>query len=715
MLFPSLFQLAAKSVAQQIHNEKVPLVFHLDTTPSNAVVRDLLKLDPKNIEKLKTHKNQLLRLSELDLRKCEIDEEGISNLKNFNLISLEFGSLYHLKTEFPDPTYSYKIDIVSLLEKALHKNSRSMMVHLGLAGENEAFMSGWEEKISKLLPSLQSLKVTDAVFCPGFQLSNLYNSFPNLCVLNISYAENISTLKGIKNLKHLQKLVMRGIELDIDGYKELSELKNLRFLDVSDYDSDSFRVIKSLLTSEVRMQNLEFLDCSMTTVNDYELKEFVKRHPSLKTVVTISTSCDNSHIPTINLLNFLSTDSTIKSLEYAITNDRDDLAKNCIFFIGEKLDTSHDQLNDSEIGGFLNVLRYALKVSKNEMVKYFAIRCFAESRFFETKRFLKSFWHELPGIIELLFTSWEHLKCSETRRKAAFSLILAVFERMVNFLRMGKILQEKLLNFIVEKTVELSCQYPENSRKVTLILLDAHRYMSLDLYTTLFSDKKMVKGLFEFAHYLIRLDSFSYQQIMELTFRYMNQASKEMLNYLISNCQVVDKCYEQVMILSQLPNKVAQKHLSNIVLRLMWVIDTNGFRNPSDKSRALMFCSTLSILLSKKLIENREEINTKIKDFNDSWGQSNFLDCPNLNFMVIETILNSAHSTDESIRFGLLLMPSFVNVECFLESKELWNWMKSVSEYFRNSRRRTKNTRESAEKVLQKMEMVKNGWWSQFL
>ncbi|PIC44618.1 hypothetical protein B9Z55_004926 [Caenorhabditis nigoni] len=632
MLFPSLFQLAAKSVAQQIHND------------------------------------------------------------------------------------SYKFDIVSLLEKALHKNSRSMIVHLGLAGENEAFMSGWEGKISKLLPSLQSLKVTDAVFCPGFQLSNLYNSFPNLCVLNISYAENISTLKGIKNLKHLQKLVMRGIELvDIDGYKELSELKNLRFLDVSDYDSDSFRVIRSLLTSDVRMQNLEFLDCSMTLVEDHELKEFVKCHPKLKTVVAISTRCDNSHIPTINLLNFFSTDSTIKSLEYAITNDRDDLAKNCIFFIGEKLDTSHDQLNDSEIGGFLNVLRYALKESKNDMVKYFAIRCFAESRFFETKRFLKSFWHKLPGVVELLFTSWEYLKCSVTRRKAAFSLIITVFERMVNFLRMGKILQEELLNFIVEKTVELSCQYPENSRKVTLILLDAHRYMSLDLYTTLFTDKKMVKGLFEFAHYLIRLDSFSYQQIMELIFRYLNQASKEMLNYLVSNCQVVDKCYEQVMILSQLPNKVAQKHLSNIVLRLMWVIDTNGFRNRSDKSRALMFCSTLSVLLAKKLIENREEINIKIKDFNDSWGQSNFLDCPNLNFMIIETSLNSAHSTDELIRFGLLLMPSFVNVECFLEAKELWNWMKNKSEYFRNSRRRTKNTRESAEKVLQKMEMVKNEWWSQFL
>ncbi|PIC44625.1 hypothetical protein B9Z55_004931 [Caenorhabditis nigoni] len=129
MLLPTLFQLAAKSVAQQIHDKEIPLNFDLGSKASN----------------------ELSRLKELDLSQCKrIDVEEILNLKNFKLNSLEFGDLYHLKVEFPHP---------------------------------------------------QS--------------------------------------KG------------------------------------------------SLLAAEVRMQNLEFLDCSMTFFEDHELKKFVEHHPNLKTVVAI--------------------------------------------------------------------------------------------------------------------------------------------------------------------------------------------------------------------------------------------------------------------------------------------------------------------------------------------------------------------------------------------------------------------------------------------
>ncbi|CAP22117.2 Protein CBG00506 [Caenorhabditis briggsae] len=254
MLSPTLFQLADKSAAQNIHYEKIPLEFILDSKASNEVVRQLLKLDPKNIKKLETCKKQLSRLTELDLKKCKIDVEGILNLKNFKLNSLNFGYLYHLKTEFPDPSNSSGIDIVSLLKRAV--NTQEMMIHLGFSGE--------EDK---------------RTFFHQRKLSNLCSSFPNLRILDISFARGLTTMEGIKNLKHLQKLVMRGIELeDIYGYKELSDLKNLRVLDVSDCDDDSYRVIRSLLTSDVRMKNLVFLDCSMTWVKDYELKEFVKQN-----------------------------------------------------------------------------------------------------------------------------------------------------------------------------------------------------------------------------------------------------------------------------------------------------------------------------------------------------------------------------------------------------------------------------------------------------
>ncbi|CAP22092.1 Protein CBG00533 [Caenorhabditis briggsae] len=59
MPFPTLSQLAAKSIAQGIHDETISLDSVLDTKSSNAIVRELLTLDGNNFEKLKVFKNQL--------------------------------------------------------------------------------------------------------------------------------------------------------------------------------------------------------------------------------------------------------------------------------------------------------------------------------------------------------------------------------------------------------------------------------------------------------------------------------------------------------------------------------------------------------------------------------------------------------------------------------------------------------------------------------
>ncbi|CAO4364554.1 unnamed protein product [Caenorhabditis nigoni] len=401
---------------------------------------------------------------------------------------------------------------------------------------------------------------------------------------------------------------MRGLELEInDGYEELSELKNLRVLDVSGerYSNVELWVIRGLLQAQVRIENLELLDCSMTFFEDHELREFVENHPKLKTVAAISTRCDNLHIPTIDLLNNNSIDSTIKSLEYAITNDRKDLTEVCIRFITDKLDRIHDQLNDSEISGFLNVLRYALIESKYELIKCLAIQCFATSSFFETERFFKSFWLEITGIVELLFTS------------------------------------------------------------------------------------------------LITLDPSSYKQVMELIVRCLNQASESTLNYLVSNCQAVEKCYEKVMIVSQSPSTDSQKNLSKIVLRLMSVLNLNY---PDEKAKALTSCSILSLLLAKNLVDDREYINTVIGEFNDSWGRSKILAYQNIT-EVMNAIFTSEYSTDESIRFGLMLTSTFVNAK-ICESTEYWNWVRTTLEYIGNNEMCTKKTRESASAVLNEMSTI---------
>ncbi|CAO4364539.1 unnamed protein product [Caenorhabditis nigoni] len=290
-------------------------------------------------------------------------------------------------------------------------------------------------------------------------------------------------------------------------------------------------------------------------------------YPKLKTVVAISTGCNDLYIPTIDLLNFNSPYSTVKSLEYALSNDQYELAEDCLNEIMEKLNTIHEQLNESEIRALLNSVCCVLGESKDESNKHLAIHCFAESSFFQTERFFKTFWLEIPGIVERIFKSWEHFK-SEVKRTAVPS-ILSIFERIVDFLRSGRILQDRLLNFIMEKTVELSCQYPENIQKVTSILIEAPRLMSGEQYIAMCNNKKVIEGLFDFAHKLITFHPFSYQQIMEIIVRYLNQSTKNTLNNLVSNFQAVEKCYEQVLIISQFPSTDSQKNLSKIVLRLM--------------------------------------------------------------------------------------------------------------------------------------------------
>ncbi|PIC44620.1 hypothetical protein B9Z55_004927 [Caenorhabditis nigoni] len=704
MFFSSLFQLAVKSVAQHIHNEKIPLDFHLNTKSSNAVVRELLKLDPENIRKLEKYRKQLSKLTELDLRKCRIDERVVLNLKNFKLNSLEFGELHLLKREFPDPTNIYGIDVVSLLEEAVNTDSREIMIHLGFTGQEEAFMSGWEKKISKLFPYLQSIKIIFKRFNERCPFSSFCVSFPNLRVLDISYARDLSSLNGIKNLRNLQKLVMcnAGIR-NFHGYQELSELKNLKVLEVS--GEDRVRVIRNLLTAEVRMESLEFLDCSMTPVEDHELKTFVERHPKLKTVVAITTGCDELYIPTIDLLKFNSPHSTVKSLEYALTNESNVLADRCMKYIYQKLNTNHEQLNDSEIRVFLNVLCYVLRVAKDEWAKPWAVHCFFESNFFETERFFTTFSLEIPGIVELIFKSLNNSK----RQLNYFSLlsILKIFKRIVDFSRCGRVLQDRLLSFIMEKTVELQCPYPENIREVTSILIEANRFMSVDQYSKMCNNKKVIKGLFDFAHKLITFDPSSYQQIMEIIVSHLTRATENTLNYLVSNCQVVEKWFKYVMIISQSPNNTSLKDRLQIELRLIKVINPNV---RDEKAEALMACSILSLLLAKNLFDDQEYLNNIIEEFNESWSRSNILDCPNVTG-VLNAILNSKHSKDESICFGLKLMSTSINATDFV-TKEYWNWIRATSERIRNNQKLAKTTRESASAVLYEMVMSDTRWKS---
>ncbi|CAO4364545.1 unnamed protein product [Caenorhabditis nigoni] len=256
----------------------------------------------------------------------------------------------------------------------------------------------------------------------------------------------------------------------------------------------------------------------------------------------------------------------MKSLKYALSNGRDEPAEACVQFITDKLIKFPKQLNDSEIRELINALSYVLRETEDQRTKYLAIFCFGKSSFFETKRFFNLFWLEIPGIVELIFKSWESFKWSQLKRNAV-PFILSVFKRIVEFLRF------------------------------------AHRFMSLEQSTVMCNNKKVMEGLFEYAQIFIKHNTFSNHRIMETIASYLNQASENTLKHLVSNCQAVEKCYEQVMKIS---SKHSQKHLSQIVLRLMTVINQN---DPNEKTKALMACSILALLLAKNLTDDRVYVN----------------------------------------------------------------------------------------------------------
>ncbi|PIC44538.1 hypothetical protein B9Z55_004877 [Caenorhabditis nigoni] len=285
MPFPTLFQLAAKSVARGIHDETISLDSPLDTKSSNAIVRELFKLDGNNFKKLEVFKNQL-SVTEINFPSCEIDAEAVKNLSNFNLVSLDFGEIIEFSG---DPWGVGTLDIVSLLIQSTNSYSRKSMIHLGLSTDQE-FIAGWEAEVSEMLLNLQSIDISLRTFNERFQFSNFCTCFPNLLVLDISEAGDLLGLQGIKTLKNLQKLTMRFLEFDdVNGYKELSELKNLKYLDVSSEHCnwEETNSIRYMLAAGVRMEALEFLDCSWTSVTGHELKTFVNNHPSLKTVAAL--------------------------------------------------------------------------------------------------------------------------------------------------------------------------------------------------------------------------------------------------------------------------------------------------------------------------------------------------------------------------------------------------------------------------------------------
>ncbi|PIC44537.1 hypothetical protein B9Z55_004876 [Caenorhabditis nigoni] len=481
MPFPTLSQLAAKSVAQGIDNESISLNFTLDTKSSNAIVLELLKLDKDNFEKLERYKNQL-SVTKIDLRGCEIDAEVVRNLSNFNLVSLDFGELTQFEEDYDDYLCDDgTLDIVNLLIQSTNNQSRRSIIHLGFSAEQE-LVAGWETEVSKILPNLQSINISSIILNERIQFTNFCTLFPNLLVLDISEVHGLLGLQGIKNLKNLQKLTMCYLEFDdVNGYKELSELKHLKYLDVSGFAWEETNPIEDMLAAGVRMKALEFLDCSWTSVAEHELETFAKNHPSLKTIAAICTACNQTTISGVKMLNMTSMSSLSECLEYTLLTDRFHLALDFIQNVFEKLETSRENLTNAELRHITNAVLFVLREAFENYVKFSIVKYYLESGLFEHELSISLLSANSLDMIEMFYNVLN--KDSLTSRKAEF--VFQMIEATVNCVRPGILIPDRVLSFVFEKTVDLIRQYPEHRTQGSRIIRQAVKWMSWEQILTM--------------------------------------------------------------------------------------------------------------------------------------------------------------------------------------------------------------------------------------
>ncbi|CAO4364493.1 unnamed protein product [Caenorhabditis nigoni] len=355
------------------------------------------------------------------------------------------------------------------------------MIHLGLSTEHE-FIAGWEAEVSEFFPNLQSIIISYKTFNERFQFSNFCTFFPNLLVLDISDPLGLSSLQGIKNLKNLQKLTMHFVQFDdINGYKELSELKNLKYLDVAStsVNWDEIHPIRGMLAAGVRMEALEFLDCSWTPVTEYELETFAKNHPSLKTVAVLCTACNHTTISGVKMLNMSSMSSLSESLEYTLLTDRFGLALDFIKKVFEKLKTNRDNLANAELRHITNAVLFVLRESFDEDTKFWTLKCYLESGLFEHELSISLFSTDILDMIELFYNVF-HKNFSTSDQEETAGLIYQMLEATVNAVRPGILIPDRVSKFVLEKTFDLDRQFPEHRTQATRIICQTLVWMTLE-------------------------------------------------------------------------------------------------------------------------------------------------------------------------------------------------------------------------------------------
>ncbi|CAO4383245.1 unnamed protein product [Caenorhabditis nigoni] len=372
---------------------------------------------------------------------------------------------------------------------------------------NEGFNAVQNPIIERLLPEIDdSFGVTlsrvhgrmgGRIFDQRHHFSNFCTCFPNLLALDISCAFYLPSLQGIKHIRNLQKLSMSYVDFDdINGYKELSDLKHLKYLDVSGtevlfYENDT-NSIRNLLAAGVRMEALEFVDCSWTSVTEYELKAFAKLHPSLRTIAAICTPCNQTTISGINILN---ASSLSECLEFLVLTDRIDMASDFMKEVFQKVKTSGN-LEIADLRHVRRSLQFVLRKSNNEKNKFWSVLWYLESGLFENELSKQSFSMDIFESMKLLYNAYNFNELAEYHELAEYQeqyagLIFRMLEFLANYVTPGVMTPHRVLNFVIEKILYLVGAYPQYKYEGNRIVSEAEKRIGRDQLQKIIGKSKL--------------------------------------------------------------------------------------------------------------------------------------------------------------------------------------------------------------------------------
>ncbi|CAO4383252.1 unnamed protein product [Caenorhabditis nigoni] len=368
------------------------------------------------------------------------------------------------------------LDIVSLLDQSMNECSRKSLIHLGFA-DDQGLIKGWEKDVSAMLPNLQSIDISCQRFNDRFQLSNFCAAFTNLRVLDISQNRGLSSLQGIKKLENLEKLLLNYAEFDnINEFKELSGLKNLKYLDVHNNWSETDRnPIRDMLAAGVRMEALEFLDCSSTSVTEYELEEFLKIHSSLETIAAICTPCNQFTISGIKMLNMSSLPETLEYL--LLLPQRCLLVSDFMKDVFEAVETDIANLDDSDLRHVKNALLFVLRESFDQKTKLTTLEYYLGSGLFEHHLSTSWFTSDTPDMIELFYNVINKRKMTDWQDETV-ELVLGMLEATVDSVHPGMLIPDRVFDFVLEKLVDIVYQIPQYHFDGVEIIANAVKWMS---------------------------------------------------------------------------------------------------------------------------------------------------------------------------------------------------------------------------------------------